>query len=69
MTSDSVSNPPNEPNQEGFAGDPPTPEPAADQPHLEDVDGERIAVPAGDLTEPVTEAIEGATDEDDDARG
>ena len=61
MTSDTVSNPPNEPNDEGFAGDPstPTPEPASERRSGQEVDGESIAVPAGDITGPVSEALEG----------
>lgn len=45
----------NEPNEEGFGGDPTTPEP-----HREpDVpEGEDVAVPAGDLTQATTDALE-----------
>jgi hypothetical protein len=54
---------PHQPNTEGFAGGATTPEPTADggnegprrQP--EAVDGEGIAVPAGDLTGAVSDAI------------
>ncbi len=61
----------NEPNEFGFAGEPslPEPEPAAEPesaaepvPHLAEGEGERIAVPSGDLTGAITEAIEEATD-------
>jgi hypothetical protein len=53
----------NEPNDAGFAGDPsvPTPqrEPDTGDHPFGDVDGESIAVPAGDLTGPITDALEG----------
>jgi hypothetical protein len=59
---------PNEPNEAGFGGDPstPTPDPGADDPAL--AEGESIAVPAGDLTGAITEAIEGLGDRDDEDR-
>ena len=52
-----------------FGGDPSVPEPAPQ--HHDGVDGESIAVPAGDLTGAVTEAIEdlaGSDDDDEDRR-
>jgi hypothetical protein len=52
-----------EPNEAGFAGDPTTPEPEPEHDHGDhpfgEVDGESIAVPGGDLTEGLTEALEG----------
>jgi anti-sigma regulatory factor (Ser/Thr protein kinase) len=61
MTTD---RPPDEPNDEGFAGDPTTPEPRpARSDH--DVDGEDIAVPAGDLTAPLMETLEQVGSKDD----
>jgi hypothetical protein len=57
-----------EPNEAGFAGDPttpePEPEPKGEHPFGE-VDGESIAVPGGDLTEGLTEALEGLSDSDE----
>ena len=51
----------NEPNEFGFGGGAtaPQPEPAAEG------YGENIAVPAGDITGAITEAIEEFTDHDD----
>lgn len=48
-----------EPNEAGFAGDPSTPEPEPEDQSRDDVDAERIAVPSGDLTEGLAEAMEG----------
>lgn len=53
----------NEPNEFGFAGDPSLPEPEP-VPHLAEGEGERIAVPSGDLTGAITEAIDELTDHD-----
>jgi hypothetical protein len=53
-----------EPNEAGFAGDPSTPEPERAERPFGDVDGESIAVPAGDLTEGLTEALEGLEPEE-----
>jgi hypothetical protein len=62
MTAETESN---QPNEEGFAGDPTTPQPEPTP--ADDVDGERIAVPAGDLTGSLMEALEGfSSNEDDD---
>ncbi|WP_239177178.1 hypothetical protein, partial [Actinoplanes octamycinicus] len=47
----------NEPNEFGFSGEPSLPEPHQ-VPHLAEGEGERIAVPSGDLTGAITEAIE-----------
>jgi anti-sigma regulatory factor (Ser/Thr protein kinase) len=60
--------PTHEPNDEGFAGEPTTPQPRpARSDH--DIDAEDIAVPAGDLTAPLMEALEqvGSKDRDDDS--
>jgi len=47
-----------EPNEAGFAGDPSTPEPEREEHPFGEIDAERIAVPSGDLTEGLTEALE-----------
>jgi|tagenome__1003787_1003787.scaffolds.fasta_scaffold20007755_2 hypothetical protein len=47
-----------EPNEAGFAGDPSTPQPNTDR-GPDEVAGENVAVPAGDITGAVTEALEG----------
>jgi hypothetical protein len=54
-----------QPNEEGFAGDPTTPQPEPAQP-TDEVDGESIAVPAGDLTRPITETLESLGGQKDD---
>lgn len=51
----------NEPNEFGFAGEPTAPQPGP----VGDVDGESIAIPSGDITTAVTEAIEELSDDDD----
>ena len=60
----------NEPNEFAFAGDGTGPQPARESKPAGEVDGESIAVPAGDLTGAVSEGIEEATqgDRDDSAR-
>ena len=55
-----------QPNEFGFAGGATAPEPEPDHRTPEEVDGESIAVPAGDLTGAITHAIEEATDRHDD---
>jgi hypothetical protein len=55
-----------QPNEFGFAGGATAPEPEPDQRTADQVDGESIAVPAGDLTGAITHAIEDATERDDD---
>jgi hypothetical protein len=59
-----------EPNEFGFAGDPAVPEP---QPERADSTregwGESVAVPAGDLTEGITTAIQGSVEGDDETAG
>jgi hypothetical protein len=62
MTAETESN---EPNEWGFAGDPSTPEPQPTS-RSEDDDAEGIAVPSGDLTAPIMEALEGAGPRRDD---
>jgi hypothetical protein len=57
----------NQPNEYGFAGDATAPEPQPDHTPAEEVDGERIAVPSGDLTGAITHAIDEMTDRDEDA--
>ncbi|AGL21047.1 hypothetical protein [Actinoplanes sp. N902-109] len=52
----------NRPNEHGFSGGATAPEPRPDREPGEQVDGEAIAVPAGDITGAVSEAIEEATD-------
>ena len=48
----------NEPNEYGFAGAATTPTPEPTTRSREEVDGESIAIPSGDLTGALTEAIE-----------
>ena len=58
-----------QPNEYGFAGGATAPEPEPDRRTAEEVDGESIAVPGGDLTGAISQAIEEVTerhDEDDD---
>ena len=55
----------NEPNEHGFAGDPSGPEPARDRDSAEHAQGEDVAVPAGDLTGAVTDALEPGRDDSD----
>ncbi|GID25236.1 hypothetical protein [Paractinoplanes brasiliensis] len=50
-----------EPNEFGFGGGATAPEP---EPGAEENDGEKIAVPADDLTGAITGAIEEATERD-----
>ena len=59
-----------QPNEFGFAGGATAPQPEPDRRTADQVDGESIAVPAGDLTGAITHALEEATedhhhDEDD----
>jgi len=60
MTSESRDT--DQPNEYGFSGGATAPEPKADTRPIEEVDGENIAVPAGDLTGAISEAIEEATE-------
>jgi hypothetical protein len=54
-----------EPNEEGFGGDPTTPQPEPER-HPRDAGGEAVAVPSGDLTRPIAEAMEGMNGDKDD---
>ncbi|MGA5301517.1 hypothetical protein ACPCHT_16430 [Nucisporomicrobium flavum] len=56
------------PNEYGFSGGATAPEPEPRSERTDDVDGEAIAVPAGDLTGAVSHAIEDATTGGDDDR-
>jgi hypothetical protein len=47
-----------QPNEFGFSGGATAPEPKPDHRTAEEVDGESIAVPAGDLTGAITHALE-----------
>jgi hypothetical protein len=53
-----------QPNEYGFAGGATAPEPEIKP--IEKVDGESIAVPAGDITGAITEAIDELVERDDD---
>ncbi|UQU65562.1 hypothetical protein COUCH_04335 [Couchioplanes caeruleus] len=53
------------PNEYGFSGGATAPEPEPRSERADDVDGEAIAVPAGDITGAVSHAIEDATTRDD----
>ena len=53
-------------DQPDFSAAAAAPEPRPEGKPVEEVDGESIAVPAGDLTGAITAAIEEATGEDDD---
>lgn len=55
----------NEPNEYGFGGDGTGPEPEPEQKKSDEVDGESIAVPAGDLTGSITGALDELTHKDD----
>ena len=61
MTAESESN---QPNEYGFAGGATAPEPMKTPEPIEEVDGESVAVPAGDLTGAITEAIDELTERD-----
>ena len=65
---DERKNEPNEPNEYGFAGEPTTPQPDPDPDDPAQAEGENIAVPSGDVTGPITEALEslGGRDDGDD---
>ena len=51
-----------QPNEFGFSGGATAPEPEPDPRPTEEVDGESIAVPSGDLTGAITRAIDEVTD-------
>jgi hypothetical protein len=59
MTTESDSD---QPNEFGFSGGATAPEPEPERRPIEEVDGESIAVPAGDLTGAVVESIEELAD-------
>jgi hypothetical protein len=65
MTVESESN---EPNEFGFAGGATAPEPEQTRKPIEEVDGESIAVPAGDITGAITESIDELTEHRDEER-
>ncbi|OJF15733.1 hypothetical protein [Couchioplanes caeruleus] len=54
------------PNEHGFSGAATAPDPERRPEPVEKVEGESIAVPAGDITGAVSAAIEDATTSDDD---
>ena len=54
------------PNEFGFAGGATAPQPQPTREPIEDVEGESIAVPAGDLTGSITEALDDLTERKDD---
>jgi hypothetical protein len=58
---------PNQPNEYGYAGGASTPEPTA-HPDPSDHGAEDVAVPAGDLTGAVSDAIDNAAHPDDATR-
>ena len=55
-----------QPNEYGFAGGATAPEPMRTPEPIEEVDAESIAVPAGDVTGAITEAIDELTEPDED---
>jgi hypothetical protein len=54
-----------QPNEFGFGGGATAPEPQPEIKPIEEVDGESIAVPAGDITGAITGAIDELTEKDD----
>jgi hypothetical protein len=63
MTVESESN---RPNEFGFAGDATAPQPEPTRESAAEIEGENIAVPAGDLTGALTDAIDEMTGQNDD---
>ena len=57
-----------QPNEFGFAGGATAPQPEPDRRPAAEVDGESIAVPAGDLTGAVSNALDDISHDDDDTR-
>jgi hypothetical protein len=55
-----------QPNEYGFAGGATAPEPEPSRESAEEVEGESIAVPSGDITGAVSDAIEDISYHDDD---
>ncbi len=66
MTVEPENNEPNEPNEFGFGGGATAPQPNRDRESADD--GEDIAVPAGDLTQSVSDGIDDMTQRDDASR-
>jgi hypothetical protein len=60
MTSDARET--DKPNEFGFSGGATAPEPEPETRPVEEVDGESIAVPGGDLTGAISNAIDEATE-------
>ena len=56
-----------QPNEFGFGGAATAPQPRTDEP-TDVPDGEGIAVPAGDITGSVSDALDDMTHDDDDTR-
>jgi hypothetical protein len=54
-----------QPNEFGFAGGATAPEPEPTRESAEDIEGESIAVPSGDITGAVSDAIEDMSHHDD----
>jgi hypothetical protein len=57
-----------QPNEFGFGGAATAPQPEPTRESAEEVEGESIAVPAGDITGAVSDAIEDVSYNDDDNR-
>jgi hypothetical protein len=57
-----------QPNEYGFGGGATAPQPEPTRESIEEVEGESIAVPAGDITGAVSDAIEDMSYNDDDNR-
>ena len=64
----SVESESDQPNEYGFGGAATAPQPRTDEPDR-DVDGEGVAVPAGDITGAVSDAIEDMSHGDDAQEG
>jgi hypothetical protein len=56
-----------QPNEFGFGGGATAPEPQPETKPTDEVDGGSVAVPAGDITGAVSDAIDDLTHSDDDA--
>ena len=55
-----------QPNEYGFAGDATAPEPEPTRESAREVEGESLAVPSGDITGAISDAIEDVSNNDDD---
>ena len=64
MTAESESD---QPNEYGFGGAATAPQPEPQPKSTEEVDGESVAVPAGDITGAITEALDDLTERRDHA--